>query len=218
MLQGSTTVSANTTVDEGSTILYELYKKATVLVPYVIGVAFSEAERTLRNAHLKIKQGKPINTFDQPKGVVVRQSPRTTTPVSPGSTVTVRLSTGKVKLPDVAGKKSDDAKTRLNALGFTPVDNTSSKRKTADPTKDGAGRGDGPEPGIPYTADTKITLTIYHYVKPPPTCDPNKTPTPTPTTHRRPPSGTPSGSLLPSITPSITPTPTDTNTLPPCTQ
>jgi serine/threonine protein kinase len=215
VLQGNTTVSANTTVDEGSTILYELYKKATVLVPYVLGDTFSEADRTLQNANLKIKQGKSINTFDQPKGVVVRQLPKNNHTVSPGSTVTVRLSTGKVKLPDVTTMKSDEAKTRLNGLGFTQVDNTSSKRKTADPSKDGLVAAMDPSPGIAYTADTKITLTIYHYVKPPPTCDPNKTPTPSPTDT---PSGTPSGSLLPTITPTLTPTPTDTNTLPPCTQ
>ena len=53
-----------------------------------------------------------------------------------------------------------------------------------------------PTPEIAYTADTKITLTIYHYVKPAPTCDPNKTPTPTNS-----PSGSPSVTGLPTGVP-----------------
>ncbi len=149
LLQGSTTVSANTSVDEGSTILYELYKKATVLVPYVIGSPFSDAESVLRTANLKIKQGKPVNTFDQPKGAVVSQKPKSNVAVSPGSTITVRLSTGKVKLPDVTGMKSDDAKTRLNRVGLHLRRQHLEEAQDGRPVQGRHGRGDGSEPEYP---------------------------------------------------------------------
>jgi serine/threonine-protein kinase len=206
LLQGNTTVSANTTVDEGSTVLYEIYKRATVLVPYVIGSSYGDAETALKNANLHIKQGKDVNTFDQDRGNVVTQDPKNNDSVSPGSTVTVRLSTGKRKLPDVTGMTADDAKTKLNELGFQHVD-TSHTKRTSNQAKDGKVYSEDPSAGTAWAADTTIDLTIYHYVAPPPTCDPDKTPTPT---------GSPSSSTSSSPSPSLTPSETPTNTLPPC--
>jgi beta-lactam-binding protein with PASTA domain len=111
--------------------------------------------------------------------------------------------------------QSDQAKAKLNQLGFTSVDNTSVHKRTSDPSKDGLVFAEDPTPGYRYTSDTKITLTVYKYVKPAPTCDPNKTVPPS----SPPPSGSglPSGSAPASSTPISTPSPTDTNTLPPCT-
>jgi eukaryotic-like serine/threonine-protein kinase len=209
LLQGDTTVSAGSQVQQGSTVLYELYKKAVVNVPYVIGSSFADAQKALGNARLKAKQGKNVNTFSQPKGFVVSQDPQNNTPVSPGQSVTLNLSTGKVKLPDVTGMKSAEAKSKLNGLGFNHVDNTSKTKTTHDKSKDGlvASNGEDPTPGIAYGADVAITLTIYKYVAPPPTCDPNKTATPTGST--TPASGAPTSPTTPPPT-------TSTNTLPPC--
>ena len=127
-------------VDEGSTVLYELYKKATVARAVRDRLYLRRGGEDLANANLKIKQGKPINTFDTPQGAVVTQKPKNNVTVSPSSTVIVHLSTGKGKLPDVTGMKSDVAKTKLNQLGFTSVDNTTSKRKTADTPRTGWSR------------------------------------------------------------------------------
>jgi eukaryotic-like serine/threonine-protein kinase len=207
LLQGDTTVSAGSQVQQGSTVLYETYKKAVVNVPYVIGSSYGDAQSALRNANLKAKQGKDVDTFSQPKGYVVSQSPDNNTSVSPGSTVTLRLSSGKEKLPDVTGSKAADAKSKLNGMGFNHVDNTSKTRTTHDRSKDGLVAAMDPTPGITYGPDVNVTLTIFKYVQPAPTCDPNKTPTPTPT-----PTST-AASPSPSTT---TPTPTPTNTLPPC--
>jgi serine/threonine-protein kinase len=211
LVQDDATVSAGAQVPKGSTIVYQLYKKAIVSVPYVIGSSFGDAQKALQNAKLNAKQGKDVNTFDQPKGYVVSQSPDANTPVSPGQTVTLDVSTGKVKLPDVTGQKAADAKSKLNGMGFNHVDNTSKTKTTHDKSKDGTVAAEDPTSGIAYAADVQITLTIYKYTAPPPTCDPNKTPTPTAST-------TPPASGSPTTTPTPTPTPTSTNTLPPCGQ
>jgi serine/threonine-protein kinase len=214
LLQDGTAVAANSQIDEGSTILYETYKKKVVGVPYVIGLSYADAVTALKNAELKAKKGKQVNTFDQ-EGKVVNQDPMPQKQVSPGTTVVLHVSSGKRRLPKVVGMQSDQAKAKLNQLGFTTVDNTSQRKHTSDPSKDGLVFAEDPTPSYLYTADTKITLTIYKYVKPAPTCDPNKTPTPSipPPTG----SGLPSSSISPSSTPSSPPSPTDTNTLPPCT-
>jgi beta-lactam-binding protein with PASTA domain len=147
---------------------------------------------------------------------VVAQSPDNNKAVSPGATVTVRVSTGKEKLPDVRKKKLADALQQLNSGGFTNIvrDQTVT---THDKSKDGFVTDDGesPTPGIAYAADQKIELTVYRYKPLPPTCDPAKTPTPTGgvTTPLL-----PSGSITISTSPSTTPSPTSTNTLPACGQ
>ena len=69
-----------------------------------------------------------------------------------------------------------------------------------------------PTPGNAYPADVQITLTVYHYVQPPPTCDSSPvTPPATPVT---------SVSVGPTSTTTVTttptPTPTTSNGLPPC--
>jgi serine/threonine protein kinase len=199
------TVDRNATVNEGSTLIYQTYKKAVVLVPYVIGMSYADAQSALQQANLKAKQGKSVSTFTPASGEVWGQSPKPNTPVSPGQTVTLRLSTGKAILPDVTGTNAGEAKAKLNGLGFTQVDNTSETTNTPDKAKDGTVASMDPTPRLPYDADVKITLTVYVYVKPAPTCDPAKTASSSAST-----SSSPSGSA------STTPTPTSTNTLPPC--
>jgi eukaryotic-like serine/threonine-protein kinase len=218
VLQGNTTVSANAQVDKGATVFYETYKKATVNVPYVISQSYADAQTILEQAGLRIKKGKDIDTFGQDKGDVVAQSPDNNKAVSPGSTVTVRVSTGKEKLPDVQKKKLPDALQQLNGSGFTNIVHDQTVT-THDKSKDGFVTDDGesPTPGIAYSADQKIELTVYKYKPLPPTCDPDKTPTPTggATTPV-----VPSGSISISVSssPSDTPSPTSTNTLPACGQ
>jgi hypothetical protein len=71
-----------------------------------------------------------------------------------------------------------------------------------------------PTPGIAYGQNVRITLTVYNYVAPKPTCDPNKTPTPSASSSPILPSG--SVPVSPPVSPSTSPTTAPTNTLPPC--
>jgi eukaryotic-like serine/threonine-protein kinase len=209
--QTGQTVLANAEVSEGSTLLYSVYKKAVVYVPYVKGMTFNDAQTALSNAHLTAKQGKPVNTFDYPAGRVAIQTPAYNQPASPDSTVVLRLSTGKALLPDVRGMKPDAARAKLNRAQFT---NIGADQTTTGPDKgkDGTVVQMSPTPGNPYQQDVKIVLTVYKYVAPAPTCDSNPvTPEPTPSTSI---SAGPSGTSTVVTTP--TPSPTGSNGLPPC--
>ena len=211
--QAGQKVLANAEVAQGSQIEYSLYKKAVVNVPYVIGSTFSQASDALANQNLKARQGQPINTFDQPAGVVVSQDPAYNKAVSPGTTIVLHLSTGKAKLPDVRGMKPDDARAMLNRAQFTNI--APDQRVTgSDKSKDGTVVRMDPTPGNPYQQNVRITLFVYHYVAPPPTCDSNPvTPTPTPVTST---SVDPTSSETVVTTTTPTPTPTTSDGLPPC--
>jgi beta-lactam-binding protein with PASTA domain/predicted Ser/Thr protein kinase len=192
-------------VKEGSTVTYQLFTPKTVQVPVLVGKQFSDAATILNGLGLKAKQ-KPADTA-APAGQVTAQDKPEFSSVAPGTTVTLSVSTGKVKLPDVRGKKAADAKTTLNAANWTNVD-ISKTVDTPDKTKNGLVADENPTPGIAYAQSTPIVLTIYKYVPAPPTCT---TPPPTPTdTTTATATGTPTG------TPTVT-VPTSPSGLPPCT-
>lgn len=209
--QAGNTVPANAEVAQGSTVLYSLYKKDVVNVPYVVGSSFQDALNTLRGMGLVAVQGKPVNTFDQPAGDVASQQPTYNATAPRGSRVILRVSTGKAVLPDVTRMKVDAARSELNRKQFT---NIGRDRTVTGPdrAKDGTVVAMDPTPGNAYAADVHITLTVYHYVAPAPTCDSNPvTPSPTPVTST---STGPTSTTTVTTTP--TPSPTTSDGLPPC--
>jgi serine/threonine-protein kinase len=211
--QAGSKVPANADVTEGSTLLYSLYKKDLTGVPYVKGNTFGQAVDLLQNAQLKAKQGKPINTFDYPAGQVAAQSPNYNKQVPPGTVVTLHLSTGKEKLPDVTNMKVGDARAKLNSAQFLNIGPDRTKNGS-DQAKDGLVVGMDPTPGNAYQANVRIRLTVYNYVQPQPTCDSNPvTPPATPVTST---SVDPTTSATVTTTTTPTPTPTTSNGLPPC--
>jgi beta-lactam-binding protein with PASTA domain len=194
-------------VKEGSTVTYQLFTPKTVQVPALVGKQYSDAATALNDIGLKAKQV-PDNS-PRPAGEVTKQSKEPFDSVPPGTTITLSVSTGKVRLPDVRGKKAADAKTTLNTANWTNVD-ISKTVDTPNKAKNGLVADENPTPGIAYAQSTPIVLTIYKYVAPAPTCT---TPPPTPTdtaTATGSPTGTPTGT--PSVTPPSTP-----GALPPCT-
>jgi eukaryotic-like serine/threonine-protein kinase len=211
--QAGSKVSANADVAQGSTLLYSLYKKDLTAVPYVKGNSFTQAVDLLQNARLKAKQGSPVNTFDYPAGQVAAQSPNYNKEVAPGTVVTLHLSTGKAKLPDVTNMKVGDARAKLNGAQFLNI-GPNRTRNGPDKAKDGLVVAMDPTPGNAYPADVRIRLTVYHYVQPAPTCDSNPvTPPATPVTSTY---VDPTTSATVTTTTTPTPTPTTSNGLPPC--
>jgi len=193
------TVHAGDKVPQKSTIYYQTYVQAKINVPYVKGLSVQDAINLLTSKNLKTAV-KQVDTGDTP-GTVVDQSPAVNTPVPPATVVTLTVSSGKVKLPDVQGKKLSDALRLLNAAGFLDI-KQSTPQTTTDPKKDGLVQNETPFPGNSYTpSTTTVTLTVYKYVAPPPTCSSTSPSSPGGST-----SSTPTG------TSSSTGTP-----LPPCT-
>ena len=185
-------------------ITYTTYKKPTVQIESYIGLQFSDASNRIAAKGLKPAQQQVPSS--QAAGTVVDQSPAAYQSVAPGSTVTLKVSTGRVALVSVVGKPVADAVALLNQQGWTTVD-TSAVTQGPDKAKDGTVVSQSPVPGNAYAQTTKITLTVYKYVAPTPTCTPTTPPPTGPTT----PTGatTPTGPTTPAAT-------TTSGGLPPC--
>jgi serine/threonine-protein kinase len=152
---------------KGSTVTYFVYKTPTVQVPYLVGLSYHDAAAKLMDLNLKPKQQNVDSS--QPINTVIAQSPQQLALAAPGSTVTLQVSNGKTKLPDVTGKDFDDARKSLNAAGFTDVVKGDTKT-THEQKKDNKVYDENPTGGSSYTPDTKITLSVYNYKPLPPTC------------------------------------------------
>jgi eukaryotic-like serine/threonine-protein kinase len=181
--------------DKGSVVTYALFKKATKQVPYVVGKSYAEAVNILHDSGLGAKRHDVDDS--QPPGTVIAQSKPQFTEVPAGSSITLAVSTGKVKLPDVRGRSRGNAVQTLNAAGWTHF-NPNLILTGADKSKNGTVVAESPTPGIAYPQSTAITLTIYRYVKPTPTCVTGApTTTNTVPTSPTPPGGTPTGTGTP---------------------
>ena len=185
------------TIAEGAKITYRLFTPAQTTVPPVEGKQVADAEQALHDAHLgwTIKK---VNSAEA-AGLVLTQTPAQFSTVAPNSKVTLEVSTGKVRLPDVSGKSFDQAQNQLNRIGFTNVAQSATPKDTPDKSKDGEVASMNPSPGNTYAPDQQITLTLYHYVAPTTSCPPTGSTSS---------SASSSASSSPSTTPSTTPTPT----------
>jgi serine/threonine-protein kinase len=155
---------AGTRVQEGQVVTYHLYTPARVQVPAVEGSQLNDAETVLNRKHLgwTIKH---VNRTDA-AGTVVHQDPAPFSVVAPGSKVTLLVSTGRVKLPDVRLKALGVAQSKLNQAGFTNVVE-GTPVTTTDQSKDGLVATESPTPGFAYNPAQRITLTLYQYQAPP---------------------------------------------------
>jgi beta-lactam-binding protein with PASTA domain/tRNA A-37 threonylcarbamoyl transferase component Bud32 len=154
-------------VDKNATVTITLFKTPSVQVPNVTGLNVNDAEAKLHTAGLKWTT-KNVDTNQAAQGTVVAQDKPPFSEVAPGSTVVLSVSSGKVKLLDVRGKKEADAVAALNGAGWTQVDATQTQQGP-DKSKDGTVVDEQPTPGLAYPQTTQITLTIYQYVAPTPT-------------------------------------------------
>jgi serine/threonine-protein kinase len=162
-------------VKEGGTVVYHLYSPKVVQVPPVVGLQQSEAIAALHSANLGYTI-KKVNRAD-PQNQVINQDPQPYVTKPPNFKVTLFVSTGKLKLPDVRNKPIDAAKNQLSDAGFGNVVE-GAPVTTTDATKDGRVATENPAPGLTYNPDQTITLSVYQFV-PPPTCDSNLPPLPT---------------------------------------
>jgi len=161
---------------EGSKVVYHLYKQALIQVPFVEGKQYDDALRILTDAKLVVKRHW-VNATDA-RGTVLQQSKEAYTSYVPaGTTIVLDVSTGKLKLPDVRKKSFDDAQNQLNQVGFTNVVKDSATQVTNDKSLQGDVADMSPSPGNSYAPDQKITLTLYKYVAPQPTCTPSSSST-----------------------------------------
>ncbi|GAA2467502.1 Stk1 family PASTA domain-containing Ser/Thr kinase [Streptomyces macrosporus] len=92
------------------------------LVPDLVGLGFSEAQRAAENSRLEVAKG-PSEFCDQKKNTVCRTDPKEGTRVPEGTTITLIMSKGpsEIEVQDVVGEDADDAERELRDAGFEVV-------------------------------------------------------------------------------------------------
>jgi serine/threonine-protein kinase len=134
-------------------------------VPYVIGETRQQARTELQDAHLK-PVFRPVES-DQPKGTVVQTDPSAGEQVPRDTEVTVSISQGPQKVPDVVGMTQAEAEQALKDAGFVPSvspDNSSTEPK-------GTVTGQTPAAHTPLQQGSTVFITVSQYEpsSPPPT-------------------------------------------------
>ncbi|WP_375477993.1 Stk1 family PASTA domain-containing Ser/Thr kinase [uncultured Jatrophihabitans sp.] len=152
---------------DGTTVTYHLYTPKMVQVPYVEGESYTDAVNQLHKIGLDAKRNDVNN--QAPAGTVLKQHTAQFTPVTPRTVIALDVSTGKLKLPNVKGKDFDKAQSTLNDANFPNVVRGDTVT-TANPKKDGEVAAESPQAGRIYDPSQKITLDVYKYVAPAPTC------------------------------------------------
>ncbi len=172
-------------------------------IPNVAGLAQDAATTTLQQAGFSVGTIQQVDDPAQPAGKVVGTDPPATTVTSFSTTVTLRVATGKVPVPDVRTKNYSVAQDTLQKAGLTselqPVDDASALEGTV--------LDQSPAPSSVVDAGTKVTLKVARR--------PTAAPSTTTVTVTAPPTSTTTRPTLPptsTTTPPTTP-PTSTTTL-----
>src|SRR6476661_11262300 len=108
--------------EKGSTVTLTVSDgPAQVGVPQITGLTLKSAQGRLDKAGLKVGDQRNQNSDSVEKGRVISVSPSEGTKVDKGSDVTLVVSSGKAKatVPGVVGKSFDEARSTLEAAGFT---------------------------------------------------------------------------------------------------
>jgi serine/threonine-protein kinase len=179
----STDPGVNTVVIAGSPVtLFVSRGQNIVTVPSVIGDQESQAQAEIANAHLRPRVTR--QNSDAPEGEVVNQSPAGGSQVEPGSTVVITVSTGagSIVLPNVIGQIQRDAVVALESRGVKNSQISIIKQDTTDESTDGRVIDQQPPGGSRIHSTDAVTLTVGHFVAPPPPTTSTGT---TPTTPKR---------------------------------
>ena len=144
-----------------------------VQVPDVTGQSLEDARREIEGRGLKV--GK-VTEKEQvgPPGRVLEVAPRPGATVAKGSAVALTVISGQITVPDLFGKTFEQARSELEALGFSNIQ----RQDVASDNPDEAGTvvGQDPARGTKAARDAVITLRI---AQPPPTTPPPTTAPPT---------------------------------------
>ncbi len=137
----------------------------TVGVPSVVGEQYASAQSALQGAGFKVTRSDVANAA--PVDQVVAQSPGAGSSASPGSTITLSVSTGPQEsaVPSVTGDDQSQATQLLQTAGFTvPV----VQQDVTDPTQDGIVLNQSPASGTKLKQGAAVTITVGHLVTAPP--------------------------------------------------
>ncbi len=160
----------DTFVDPGTTVTITVSTgKPLTSVPPIIGLSRSEARAALEEANL-IAVFDEVDS-DEPKGQVVDVRPAVGEEVTEGTRVTVGVSDGPEKVPDVVGMSQEEAEQALKQAGFKVFVATSDD--TTEPK--GTVIEQSPAGGQERPEGTEVTIVVSTFE------EPTETPSPTDT-------------------------------------
>ncbi len=132
-------------------------RPAPIDVPDVVGKPLDTAQAIVTKAGLTPVTGEPVTDAVIAEGSVSSSNPEAGASVPPGTSVTLRPSSGPalVRVPDVVGKPLDTAQAMVTKAGLTPV--------TGNPVTDaviaeGSVSSSNPEAGASVPPGTSVTL------------------------------------------------------------
>ena len=166
---------AGDSVAVGSTVNIKVStgREAVTVPEGLVGSQVAEATALLRAEGFKVEE-RDDNRSDDDAGTVTRTAPEEGSEVARGATVTLYVSTGLVRVPNVVGDEEDVAEAKLRDAGLK-VDSESRETTEAAP-----GTVLEQVPGAGSRRERGSTVTIF--VAKPPEPEPEPTPTePTPT-------------------------------------
>ena len=139
--------------------------KAQVAVPNLVDLSSpDDARDLLRQNNLLLGKVKEQNS-DQPAGTVLSQDPPEGTMVDVGSQVSIKVSDGKVKVPDVVNKSEAEARAMLTSAG---VPNPQVITQETDQQPPGTVLAQSPSANTPAPKGTQVTITVAVALPPPP--------------------------------------------------
>jgi beta-lactam-binding protein with PASTA domain len=126
-------------------------------VPDVSGMELAAAKGEIENATLKYKEGGGKYSDAVPKGIVISSDPKAGTSLKPGDTVTVTVSRGRapITVPDLSGKNINEARSILQGLGLTVVEQYKDNDQPADQVI-----GQSPKSGTGVEKDSEVKLDV----------------------------------------------------------
>jgi serine/threonine-protein kinase len=168
------TPSSGASVDKGSAVnLVVSGGPDTVAVPSVIGLTEDRARDTLQRAGFTSVSSKQVDSLKD-EGTVVAVTPGEGKQAAPSTTITLQVSTGTIRVPDVAGKTEVQARAVLTDAGFANGQIVS-QNVESDEVTEGTVVGTEPGKGSAVGAGEDIVLKIAVPIPPEPT--PTSTPT-----------------------------------------
>jgi eukaryotic-like serine/threonine-protein kinase len=160
--------SSGASVDEGSAVnLVVSGGPNTVEVPSVIGLTEERARDTLGDAGFSSVNSRQVDSLED-EGTVVAVDPGEGEQAALSSPITLQVSTGTIKVPDVTGRNEADARGILTDAGFADSQ-IISQNVESDEVPEGAVVGTEPRAGSAVGAGEDITLLIAVPIPPEPT-------------------------------------------------
>ena len=113
------TPSAGAKVDEGSEVALSVSGGPdTIAVPNVVGLSEDRARSTLEDAGFTSVNSRQTDSLED-EGNVVAVDPGEGEQAAPNTPITLQVSTGTIKVPDVTGKSEAEARSILTDAGFS---------------------------------------------------------------------------------------------------